>query len=56
MIFETVLDNPDLLLWPAAALVLFFSLLLGALFWVFRPGSKTFYKKMSLLPFSETPK
>jgi hypothetical protein len=41
-----VMEQAGLTFWPALSLVIFFGTTLGVLFWIYRPGSSEFYKKL----------
>ena len=47
------LSRTDLLVLPEIALVLFLMVFVGALIWIFRPGSKNTYDRRSLLPLTD---
>ncbi len=46
-VIKSVLLNGDFGLLQATALVLFSSTMIGAIIWVYRPGSKKYYKHVS---------
>ena len=46
-VIKSVLLNGDFGLLQATALVLFSSTMIGAILWVYRPGSKKYYKHVS---------
>jgi cbb3-type cytochrome oxidase subunit 3 len=45
-----ILSRTDLLLLPELSLVLFLLVFVGALVWIFRPGSAAAYARRSQLP------
>jgi cbb3-type cytochrome oxidase subunit 3 len=48
-----VMENAGLSVWPALSLLIFFITTLGVLFWIFRPGSSEFYRKLGQLALEE---
>ncbi len=42
-----VMEAAGLAFWPSLSLAVFFAACLGMLAWIYRPGSKAFYRKMS---------
>lgn len=42
---QWVLSRTDLLLLPEISLVIFVGIFVGALVWMFRPGSRQFYQR-----------
>ena len=44
-----VLSNFTTVILPATGFILFFSIFIGAIIWVYRPKSQTFYKKLAKL-------
>lgn len=41
-----VMENAGLTFWPAMSLLIFFATTLAVLVWIFRPGSRDFYRNM----------
>lgn len=48
------LSDGDYATWPLVALVVFIVVFVGMLVWIFRPGSKEFYKREARLPLEES--
>jgi len=48
-----ILSRTDLLFLPEISLVIFVAIFVGALVWIFRPGSAATYRSRSRLPFSD---
>jgi cbb3-type cytochrome oxidase subunit 3 len=42
-----VMEQAGLTFWPALSLVIFFLVSLATVVWLYRPGSRDFYRKMS---------
>jgi cbb3-type cytochrome oxidase subunit 3 len=42
-----VMEQAGLTIWPALSLVIFFIVSLATVVWLYRPGSRDFYRKMS---------
>jgi cbb3-type cytochrome oxidase subunit 3 len=42
-----VMEQAGLTFWPALSLVIFLIVSLATLLWLYRPGSRDFYRKMS---------
>ena len=51
-----VMENAGLTFWPALSLVIFFATTLGVLVWLFRPGSREFYRKLGGLALEDQPR
>jgi hypothetical protein len=51
-----VMENADLSFWPALSLVIFFATTLAVLAWLYRPGSREFYRKLGGLALEEQPR
>ncbi len=41
------MEAAGLAFWPSLSLAVFFAACLGMLAWIYRPGSRAFYRKMS---------
>lgn len=50
-----VLANTDLLFMPEITVVLFVSVFVGAMFWIFRPGAQRQYAANAQMPLSDQP-
>lgn len=48
-----ILSRTDLLFLPELSLLLFVLVFVGAVFWVFRPGSSAIYERRAQLPLGE---
>lgn len=48
-----ILSRTDLLLLPELSLVLFVLVFVGAVFWIFRPGSAAAYERRAQLPLDD---
>lgn len=51
-----VMENAGLSFWPALSLVIFFATTLGVLVWIYRPGSREFYRKLGGLALEDQPR
>lgn len=51
-----VMENAGLSFWPALSLVIFFATTLAVLVWLFRPGSREFYRKLGNLALEDAPR
>ncbi|MCB9229466.1 MAG: cbb3-type cytochrome c oxidase subunit 3 [Deltaproteobacteria bacterium] len=51
--FKQVLAQADLVVGPGLALILFFSVMCGAILWVFRQQSGQIYQAAAQIPFSD---
>ena len=51
-----VMENAGLSFWPALSLVIFFATTLAVLVWLFRPGSREFYRKLGGLALEDAPR
>ncbi len=51
---SAVLSNFTQVILPTAGFILFSLIFLGAVIWVYRPSSKDFYKKLSLLALEDS--
>lgn len=46
-VFKTTLLSGDFGLWPTISLVIFTLVMLGVMVWIWRPGSKEYYRHIS---------
>jgi len=46
-LIRTSLLNGDFGIWQSLALVLFFSVMVGVMLWIFRPGTKEYYRQIT---------
>lgn len=46
-LIKSSLLNGDFGMWQSTALLLFFSVMVGVIVWIFRPGTKEYYQKIS---------
>lgn len=50
-----ILSNTDLLVLPELTLFIFLAIFVGALLWIYRPGSRDFYDRRGRMPLEEDP-
>jgi cbb3-type cytochrome oxidase subunit 3 len=48
-----VMEGAGLTFWPALSLVVFVITCLGILAWIYRPGSRQFYRRLGGLPLED---
>lgn len=48
-----ILSQTDVMIFPLIAVVLFVSIFIAALLWVYRPGGKAVYQRHQELPFDD---
>lgn len=54
--FAAILDSMNVTPWAMFSLVLFFSVFIGVLVWVFRKGSSEFYQSLARIPLEKDSK
>ncbi|MBT4088650.1 MAG: cbb3-type cytochrome c oxidase subunit 3 [Deltaproteobacteria bacterium] len=53
--FAAILDSMNFTPWALFSLILFFSVFIGVLIWVFRKGSSEFYRSLARIPLEIDP-